>query len=544
MEADVQDRPRVWLFGALLLLPLVGLALLLAVPSIDVMWEHHPSHFLLVLAVALINVALALVASEAAHRRADARLFLVSLALITSSGFLALHALATPGVLLDHPNSGFVIATPIGLLLASGFAAGSATELSRDDAARILRRRTWIRGALAFLLVAWAIGSLTGVPFLDRPLEEEAPLAFRLLAPVGIALYAFAAWRYLRIFRARQRMLPLSVAVAFLLLAEALIAVAFARSWHASWWEWHVLMAIAFAIVTISVRSEYRREGSVTAAFGGLYLEQTLERIDRRSSAAIAQLMPSVRSRGSLEPALERLRRDGFGSEEIVLLERAAREMARVDDLFRPYVGPALADRLEVEPSMAELGGREADVSVLFADLAGFTTFSDGRSPMDVVQMLNAYWATAVPIVTEREGGLIERFAGDAILVVFNALEDQPDHALRAVRAARSMQLAVGETSEDHSDWPRFRIGINSGPAALGNVGVGAHRSFTAIGDTTNVAARLQSAAPPGGILIGQSTYDAVANEVVAEPFGDLDLKGKPGPVTTYEVRVDRTTPA
>ena len=67
--------------------------------------------------------------------------------------------------------------------------------------------------------------------------------------------------------------------------------------------------------------------------------------------------MPSVRSREPLEPALERLRRDGFGSEEVVLLERAAREMVRVDDLFRPYVGPALADRLELEPSMAELGG-------------------------------------------------------------------------------------------------------------------------------------------------------------------------------------------
>jgi len=106
MEGDVQDRPRVWLLGMLLALPLLGLVLLLAVPSVDVMWEHHPSHFLLVLAVALINVALALVASDAAHRRADARLFLVSLALITSSGFLALHALATPGVLLDHPNSG------------------------------------------------------------------------------------------------------------------------------------------------------------------------------------------------------------------------------------------------------------------------------------------------------------------------------------------------------------------------------------------------------------------------------------------------------
>ena len=538
----MQDRPRVWLFGVLLALPLAGLVLLLAVPSIDVMWEHHPSHFLLVLSVALINVALALVTSEAANQHVDARLFLVSLALITSSGFLALHALATPNVLLDHPNSGFAIATPIGLLLASGFAAGSAVELSRADAARILRRRTLIRGALAVLLIAWAVGSLTGVPFLDRPLEEEAPLAFRLLAPVGIGLYAFAAWRYLRIFRVRRRMLPLSVAVAFVLLAEALIAVAFARSWHVSWWEWHVLMAVAFAIVTISVRGEYRREGSITAAFGGLYLEQTLERIERRSSGAIAQLMPAVRSRESLAPILEGLRREGFGSDEIVLLERAAREMARVDDLFRPYVGPALADRLELEPSIAELGGREIEVTVLFADLAGFTSFSDGRPPTDVVQMLNAYWASAVPIITEREGGLIERFAGDAILVVFNALEEQPDHALRAVRAATGMQQAVTETSHDHPDWPSFRIGINSGPAALGNVGAGTHRSFTAIGDTTNVAARLQSAAPPGGILIGQSTYDAVVGEVVAEPFGNLDLKGKPAPVPTYEVRTDRTT--
>jgi class 3 adenylate cyclase len=163
---------------------------------------------------------------------------------------------------------------------------------------------------------------------------------------------------------------------------------------------------------------------------------------------------------------------------------------------------------------------------------------------MDVVQMLNAYWATAVPIVTEREGGVIERFAGDAILVVFNALDDQPDHPLRAVRAARSMQLAVTETSDEHPEWPRFRIGVNSGPAVLGNVGAGAHRSFTAIGDTTNVAARLQAAARPGGILIGQATYDAVRDEFAVEPFGELDLKGKHSPVPTYEVRVDRTASA
>ena len=95
---------------------------------------------------------------------------------------------------------------------------------------------------------------------------------------------------------------------------------------------------------------------------------------------------------------------------------------------------------------MAELGGREAEVSVLFADLAGFTTFSNDRSPLEVVEMLNTYWASAVPTVTEREGGLIERFAGDAILVVFNALDDQPDHAVHAVRAAVEMQQGAEET--------------------------------------------------------------------------------------------------
>ena len=540
----MEERPRAWLLAVLLAVPLAGLALLLAVPDLDIEWEHHPSHFLLVLAVALINVGLAIVTSGAAQRRADARLFLVSLALITSSGFLGLHALATPEVLLDEPNSGFVIATPFGLLLASGFAAASAAEIQGPRAGSILRRRAWLTGGIAVLLVAWAIASLTGLPLLDRPPEEEAPLAFRLLTPVGIGLYAFAAWRYGRLYRARRRTLPLSVAVSFVLLAEALIAVAFARSWHASWWEWHLLMAIAFAIVMLAIRGEYRHEGSVAGAFGGLYLEQTLERLDRRTSEALSQLARTMQSGEPVTPVLERLRHEGFASDEIVVLERAARELARVDELFRPYVGPQLAARLELEPELAELGGREAEVTVLFADLAGFTAFSGDRSPTEVVEMLNAYWAATVPILTEREEGLIERFAGDAILVVFNALDDQPDHPVRSVRAAIEMQRAAGDTARDRAGWPRFRIGINTGPAALGNVGAGSQRSFTAIGDTTNVAARLQTSARPGGILIGPTTYEAVRGEVAVQPIGELELKGKAEPVPAFEVPVGGTDSA
>jgi len=532
----VQDRPRIWLLAALLAVPLVGLGLLLAVPDLDVQWEHHPSHFLLVLGVALINVALALITSAAANRRDDARLFLVSLALITSSGFLGLHALATPGVLLDHPNAGFTIATPIGLLLASVFAAASAIELGPEAADAILRRRMLFLGLLTAILVAWAAASLARINILDRPLEEEASPFYRFLAPAGVALYAFAAWRYLGMYRVRRRTLPLSVAVAFALLAEALIAVAFARGWHASWWEWHLLMAIAFAAVTLSVRWEIRREGSVAAAFGGLYLERTLERVDRRSSEALGDLVAALEAGEPIGPVLERMRASGFSSDEIAVLEPAARELARVDELFRPYVGPRLADRLLQEPSMAELGGREAEVSVLFADLAGFTAFSDDRPPIEVVEMLNTYWADAVPTVTEGEGGLIERFAGDAILVVFNALDDQPDHAVHAVRAAVEMQQSAEETARDHAGWPRFRIGVNTGPAALAIVGGGQQRSFTAIGDTTNVAARLQAAAQPGSVLIGEATYELVRGEIAAEPHGELELKGKAAPVPVYEV--------
>ena len=133
-----------WILGGLLLLPIAGLVLLLAVPALDVRWEHHPSHFWLVLGVALVNVVLGVLTSEAASQRGDARLFLVSLALLSSAGFLGLHALATPGVLLEGPNAGFQIATPVGLVLAAGFAAASAWQ-REGHAGPSMRTLRWLR---------------------------------------------------------------------------------------------------------------------------------------------------------------------------------------------------------------------------------------------------------------------------------------------------------------------------------------------------------------------------------------------------------------
>jgi class 3 adenylate cyclase len=514
--------------------PLAGLGLLLAVPELDVRWEHHPSHFWLVLGVAAVNVVLAALTSEAATLRGDSRIFLVSLAMLSSAGFLALHALATPGVLLEGPNQGFAIATAVGLLIASGFAAASAVVGERRVISGAAMR--WIRAALVGVIGLWALASLAEVRVLSRPPDVEAPAELRFLAPVAVVAYGFAAVVYLRLYRRRRLALPLAIAVAFVLLAEAMTAIAVARSWRLTWWEWHVLMAVAFGSILVAARAEYRKARSLTGAFAGLYLDGTLQRVDRRHSRALADLVEAIRSDEPLTPVLERLRAEGFSAEESSLLERSARELARVDSLLRSYVGPRLAERLSEEPSLSRLGGREVDVTVLFADLAGFTSYSQGRPAAEVIEMLNAYWEEVVPVVAGREGGLIERFAGDAVMVVFNALDDQHDHPLRAARAALEMRDAAERVGAARPEWPRFRIGLNTGRAAIGNVGAGDQRSFAAIGDSTNVAARLQSAATPGRILMSAATRDRLGDGARAEPLGPIALKGKDEPVEVFEL--------
>jgi adenylate cyclase len=499
--------------------PIVGLVLLLAQPDLDRLWEHHPAHFWLVLSVAAVNVVLGLLAGEAARRLADARLFLVAMAFVASAAFLGLHALATPGVLLDDPNTGFVIATPVGLLIAGGFAGASALDLERRGES-IIRRRRLIRNLLLVAVAAWAALSLAGVPPLDEPLPpEEARGPLIALGAAGVALYGFAAYRYLDLYRRSGARMLIAVAAAFTLLAEAMVAIAAARNWHVSWWEWHVLMALAFGLVALAAWTEYKRGAS---PFAGLYLRDTIARLDRRYGRAIEDALETGEApRGDLTV------------EETKLVERAAGEIRKLEDLFRPYLSPQVTARLRADPAAAELGGEARDISVLFADLEGFTSFSEGSDPATVVEMLNTYWAEAVPAVAA-EGGLVERFAGDAVMVVFNAAEDQPDHAARAARAALGLQRATAVISEGRPDWPRFRVGVNSGPAVVGNVGSVEQRSFTAIGDTTNLAARLQTVARPGQVVIGARTRDELGDTAVVEQLDPLAVKGKTGLVVAF----------
>jgi adenylate cyclase len=165
---------RLGLWITVLALPLAALWLLAAEPGLDRRWEHHPSHFWLVLTVAGINVALGLIASEAAARRDDDRTFLVSMALLVSAGFLGLHALATPGILLDGLTAGFSVAARIGLLVASVFAAVSALGPGSRVVLVLTRNHRRVRVVLWVVLAAWAVASLARVPLLDRPLQPDA----------------------------------------------------------------------------------------------------------------------------------------------------------------------------------------------------------------------------------------------------------------------------------------------------------------------------------------------------------------------------------
>ena len=205
----------------------------------------------------------------------------------------------------------------------------------------------------------------------------------------------------------------------------------------------------------------------------------------------------------------------------------------RIDRLFRQYLSPDVAQALVDDPSRANLGGEVAEVSVLFADLQDFTSFSERMPAPQVVAMLNDAFGVAVPAVFA-EGGTVVQFMGDALMAVFNAPIRQSDHALRACRAGMALQQAMGGDGSDGS--PRFRVAINTGPALVGNVGSEEMHNFLAIGDTTNVAARLQSLAPPGSVVLGQKTYELVRDGVDVRPLGTPNLKGKSLPTEVFEL--------
>jgi adenylate cyclase len=206
------------------------------------------------------------------------------------------------------------------------------------------------------------------------------------------------------------------------------------------------------------------------------------------------------------------------------------------------FLSPQVTNRIlmTAESQSYALGVPEVrEVTVLFADIVGFTTMSEKMSPAAVSLLLNDYLSRMTDIIFKYEGTL-DKYIGDAIMAVFGAPLDMPDHAERAIRASLEMLERLEEFNSERKEAPqlRIRIGINTGKAVAGEIGSINKKEYTVLGDTVNIAARLESSvATPMTVVIGEGTFDAVKDLFECHSLGPKPLKGKEKVVTVYEVR-------
>lgn len=233
-----------------------------------------------------------------------------------------------------------------------------------------------------------------------------------------------------------------------------------------------------------------------------------------------------------------------------LLLAYRSREEGRarqqVEELFGRYVSPAVVTELLRSREAIRVGGTRCDITVMFIDIRGFTPLSERLAPEETIQVLNQYLHACADVIFRHQGTL-DKFIGDGVMAIFGApypLERHEEHALQAalslVRRAELLKQTVG--AQDIS--VQFGIGIQSGEAVVGNIGSEALRlDYTAIGDTVNTAARLESQAKPGQVLVGEATVRRLGSRFKMSEVGPLKLKGKSEPVLVYELLAEQEEP-
>lgn len=226
----------------------------------------------------------------------------------------------------------------------------------------------------------------------------------------------------------------------------------------------------------------------------------------------------------------------------VAIVERtlAERRLLAYKEASSVYISEGARRAAEERAAAGAMGALRADervMSVLFSDLAGFTPMAETLGPRELIELLNDYFDAMCPLVVD-EGGDIDKFIGDAIMAVFDEARGREPAPERAVRAALAMQAAMASFNEGRPTKLRMRIGINTGPLVRGDLGARVvRRDYTVIGETVNRANRYESKCPIGGVLVSQSTRDALGDLAIVEPIAGLELKGVSEPVTAYVVR-------
>ncbi len=217
------------------------------------------------------------------------------------------------------------------------------------------------------------------------------------------------------------------------------------------------------------------------------------------------------------------------------------KERAIVLGAFEKYVSPKIIQRIMDDPSSLNLGGEKRIITIFFSDIRGFTSISEKLSPEKLVNLLNEYLSEMTQIILKHDG-VVDKYMGDAIMAFWNAPMDQRDHALRAARASFDMELRLKELQKKwrKDNIPSFDIGIglNTGPAVVGNMGSYNRFDYTAMGDTVNLGSRLEGLNKQYGsrILIAESTKKLIEKEFLTRKIDKVAVKGKKEPVTIYEL--------
>ena len=206
---------------------------------------------------------------------------------------------------------------------------------------------------------------------------------------------------------------------------------------------------------------------------------------------------------------------------------------------FSTYFSPNVLKKIEEHPDLLSLGGERKELTVMFSDIVGFTTWSSTQSPEVIKRTVNEYFEEMASIIFKYEG-YIDKYIGDGMMAFFGDPVHQDDHALRCVNAAIEMQKKIRELERQWSGEGRLtiqvRIGINSGEMIVGNMGSKSRMDYTVLGANVNLAQRLESNAPVGGILISEAVYSQIRERIATREASEIQVKGLTEKVKVYEV--------
>jgi adenylate cyclase len=293
-----------------------------------------------------------------------------------------------------------------------------------------------------------------------------------------------------------------------------------------------VAIAVGLAIVLALVVGSLGARRLVTPL---RLLVDATRRIARREWAHVEG---EVSARGDEVGALARevdLMSEGLRASEAKLVKET-----EVRSALSRYLSADVVDLVVKDPAQLKLGGERRVVTVLFADVVGFTRLSEQLPPETIVAVLNEYFTFASELV-HRHGGMVDKFIGDCVMAVWGVPHSKPDDAQRAVAAAEALRrwIDIGNRrwKQKYGVEVQLAMGVHTGPAVAGNVGSEKRMDYTVIGDTVNVAARLEASAAPGQILVSESTRQALGESAPLDPLGERSLRGRSQTTMVYEVR-------